>query len=87
MLHRRDELHGPQGDLGVERSQARSLPVREAEKGEGRARERVWLQHDPSTSAKSHKAINRMHALGPSLVLPPPSTRALSHPGPAEAPH
>jgi len=64
LLHRRDELHGPGGDLGVERSQARSLPVREAEKGEGRAVKQVVLQHNPSTSAKSHKAINRTHALG-----------------------
>lgn len=37
LRHRRDELHRPQGDLGVERSQPYRLPVREAEEGEGRA--------------------------------------------------
>lgn len=84
MLHRRDELPGPRGDLGVGRSQACSLPEREAEKGEGRAWERGWLQHDHSNFAKSLNSINRMHMLAPNLVLPPPSTQVLSCSSPTQ---
>lgn len=47
-----------------------ALCLEERQRRRGQAQEQVGLQHNPSASVKNPKAINKVHALCPSLFLP-----------------